>query len=165
MWRPKELGTLLAEKTILARSPREKVTNVILRIGLPTQPVDVEKGAPWWCPVQIVGMGSRRVVAVAGEDSLQALVLALSYVRRRVLEDARKRELQLSWPGNEVGLLGEAMLVERHWDALERALECLWETRRHLLREMRCRTISPELRAEARELTTRIISLLRSISG
>ncbi len=58
-----------------------------------------ERGEPWWCPYQITGLGERKVLATAGEDSVQALVLALNAVELTLLARAKSARGEIDWLG------------------------------------------------------------------
>jgi hypothetical protein len=64
-----------------------------------------ERGDPWWCPVQISGLGGRRLETVAGEDSLQALILALEFASRELPLEAGRAGGQLQWLGERESLV------------------------------------------------------------
>jgi hypothetical protein len=75
MWKPSKLGEVIAERRLVARVRHHRSSGVVVRFGRPVQsPV---KGDPWWCPVEITGLGKPRFFAAAGEDSLQALIIAM----------------------------------------------------------------------------------------
>src|SRR5262245_42868735 len=75
MWKPSELGDVVAERRLVARVGNGRRRALVVRFGRPVQsPVTHD---PWWCPVEIAGIGRPRLFAAAGEDSVQALVLAL----------------------------------------------------------------------------------------
>ena len=46
----------------------------------------IEKTYVGWCPVEITGLGPRSLRPIAGEDSLQSLVLALEFVTNTTLQ-------------------------------------------------------------------------------
>ena len=65
-----------------------------------------ETADPWWCPVSIAGLGDDRVFPVGGQDALQALLLALQYVRVTLEARTAKRGGAIAWLGDpgELGL-------------------------------------------------------------
>ena len=75
MWKPLEIGEVVAERRLVVRSRRGSVRAVVVRFGRPVR--SPAKRDPWWSPVEIVGVGRTRLIAAAGEDSVQALILAL----------------------------------------------------------------------------------------
>lgn len=72
---------------------------VAISIGSPTLDLDPDFPGVWGCAVSIEGMGSDRAL---GEDSLQALLLAVELVRKKLDESG----LALSWLDDEPGHLG-----------------------------------------------------------
>ena len=83
MWKPIEIGPVVAERKLtFQRDDLQK--SVTLVVGQPVRPDRADALDPWWCPIQLRGLDDR-VHSIAGEDSLQALVLALEsecYVAR-----------------------------------------------------------------------------------
>jgi hypothetical protein len=73
--------------------------SVRVRFGKPVRARRPERGDPWWCPVEITGLKSRSLTPVAGEDSLQALVLALKYVTRVLPAEAKRMSGRIEWLG------------------------------------------------------------------
>lgn len=81
MWRPVDIGEVIAERALTFESGDQK-RPVKLSIGRPVQEPDARPEDPWWCPVQINGLGPNRLHTTAGVDSLQALLLALTSLYR-----------------------------------------------------------------------------------
>jgi hypothetical protein len=75
MWKPVQLGEIIAERRLVARVRHGRAQSLVVRFGRPVR--SAVKDDPWWCPVEITGIGKPRFFAAAGEDSVQALVLAL----------------------------------------------------------------------------------------
>jgi hypothetical protein len=96
MWRPTELGEVIAEREATVEVAGESRA-VILRFGKPVYPPTPEEGDPWWCPLQIVGLGSQEVRPIAGSDSLQALLLALRFVREHLPTEAARVGGRVYW--------------------------------------------------------------------
>lgn len=69
-----QLGQVIALRRFTLRGTKKKVE---LRIGLP---VALEQDA--YCPVQLVGIGPKKVQPVFGVDTMQALQLALRQCER-----------------------------------------------------------------------------------
>ncbi len=93
MRRPTKLGILIAERTFLFKRPGKRSTTVQVRFG---RPIRLQRG-PWLCPLQVTGLGPSRVTGIAGEDSLQSLVLALEFVTLTLPAMARHRGGQVDW--------------------------------------------------------------------
>ena len=105
MWRPRRLGTIIAERRLRFAAPRRPARTVIVRFGRPVQASRPERGDPWWCPVEITGLGRRSLRPIAGEDSLQALVLALEFVTRILPVEAERIGGHLEWLGEREQLV------------------------------------------------------------
>jgi len=104
VWRPRSLGTVIAERRLrLVRRRRARIVTV--RFGRPVRALRPRRGDPWWCPVEITGLSKRRLRAIAGEDSLQALVLALEFVTRTLPVEAERSGADLDWLGEREQLI------------------------------------------------------------
>lgn len=80
MWRPSKLGSVIAERRLTLVRRRKPNHTVRVRFGRPVRSPQASRNDPWWCPVEIAGLGRRRLRSIAGYDSLQALVLAFQFV-------------------------------------------------------------------------------------
>ena len=105
MWRPRALGRVIAERTLKLERPRRRSTVVQVKFGCPVRAPRPERGDPWWCPVQISGLGQRRLEKVPGEDSLQALILALEFACRILPVEAERAGAHLQWLGERENLV------------------------------------------------------------
>jgi hypothetical protein len=94
---PLELGMVVAERRFKLRPNRRKALAVTIRVGRPSRPDRAPAREPWWCPVVILGVGDEGVRRIYGEDSLQALILALTYATRRVMGWAEKLRATMDW--------------------------------------------------------------------
>ena|SRR2546425_9617866 len=83
--RREEFGEEIASSEYVFRSPDGSERPVRLRVGRPY----VDGGGGWACPVELVGF-ERRYPDIVGEDSLQALSLALTLAWRRLQEFVEK---------------------------------------------------------------------------
>jgi hypothetical protein len=99
VWRPRVLGTVIAERTLRLDRPGRRSTVVRVKFGRPVRAPRPQRGDPWWCPVQISGLRKRQMERVAGEDSLQALTLALEFVSRILPVEADRAGVRLQWLG------------------------------------------------------------------
>ena len=100
MWRPSHLGEVFAERHLTFRRPKGRTNLLVVRIGRPVRAPGANTGEPWWCPFVIAGTRAA-LDSVAGEDSLQALVLALRYVESLLLHKARRARASVSWIDDE----------------------------------------------------------------
>jgi hypothetical protein len=105
MWRPRRLGKAVAERRFRLVGPRRRAAIVTVRFGRPVRSPRPERGDPWWCPVEIEGLGKTRVNPIAGEDSLQALVLALEFVTQLLPLEAARAGTQIEWLGERERLV------------------------------------------------------------
>lgn len=124
VWRPTRLGRVIAARELRLLRPRRRASSVAVRFGQPVRSPRPRRGDPWWCPVEVTGLGKRRLTPIAGEDSLQALVLALEFVTNVLPIEARRAGGHLEWLGERerlvfantlsLGLAGRALqqLVE-----------------------------------------------------
>ena len=78
MWKPTEIGVVIAERELTLETA-EGVRRVKLVIGKPVHAPSAPND-PWLCPYVIIGLDDG-LRSIPGEDSLQALVLALEFVR------------------------------------------------------------------------------------
>lgn len=105
MWRPRALGTVIAERTLTIDRPGRRSAVVRVKFGRPVRGPRPQRGGPWWCPVQISGLGKREMEKVPGEDSLQALTLALEHVSRVLPFEADRVGVRLEWLGERESLV------------------------------------------------------------
>ena len=105
MWRPRTLGNVIAERTLKLERPGRRVTAIRVKFGQPVRAPKPGRGDPWWCPVVISGLGNRRLERVAGEDSLQALILALEFVARVLSLEAGLAGARIQWLGERESLV------------------------------------------------------------
>jgi hypothetical protein len=105
VWRPRRLGTPIAERKLrfIGRNRRGRIVTV--RFGLPVRTPRAQRRDPWWCPVQITGLGERSLRPIAGEDSLQSLILALEFVTRVLPAEASRLGGRLEWLGEREQLI------------------------------------------------------------
>jgi hypothetical protein len=82
------LGTIIAKRTL---KRVDLPGSVLIQVGIPRR----RRTGEWACPYQIVGLEEERVRRALGEDSIQALHLALEGIRM----DLKPFESQLTWTG------------------------------------------------------------------
>jgi hypothetical protein len=105
VWRPRSLGSVIAERTLKLERPGRRATAVRVKFGRPVRAPGPERNDPWWCPVDISGLGKRRLEKVPGEDSLQALTLAMELVGRVLPVEADRVGGRLQWLGERESLV------------------------------------------------------------
>ncbi|MCE5229194.1 hypothetical protein LLG95_06310 [bacterium] len=88
MWKPSELGEIVAEREFIFRPRQGEAKKIVLRIGRPVK--GPEADGPFWCPYQLDGLFNSEIQATAGEDSMQALCLTLEGANKLLMELAKK---------------------------------------------------------------------------
>lgn len=102
MWRPRKVGDIIAERVCEFRSRVGSTKTVTVSFGRPVHSPK-ERDDPWWCPLAIRGAGFDEFLPVAGEDSLQALTLALAYAEVALKREAKRKSGTLLLYGEPVG--------------------------------------------------------------
>src|SRR6185503_4549877 len=101
MWRPIEIGEVFAERRLsFKRGRRSRL--VRLSIGRPVK--GPEPRDPWWCPIHLSAPFDK-FDAIAGEDSLQCLLLALEMVQSTLPSLARSKGGRIEWLGEHERLI------------------------------------------------------------
>ena len=122
MWQPAQLGEVIAERQLVARVRHGRARPLVVKFGRPVRsPV---KRDPWWCPVEITGIGRPRLFAAAGEDSVQALVLALRAADLMLSTGFRK--VQVEWLGDtERPIFFHTHVIEMYQGAIDNLVAAL----------------------------------------
>ena len=97
--RREDFGEEVASSEYVFRFPDGSERLVRLRLGRPY----ADGGPPWACPVELAGF-ERRYPDIVGEDSLQALSLALTLAWRRLQDFVDKGGTVLDKDGNVYSL-------------------------------------------------------------
>src|SRR5689334_9449060 len=97
MWRPHSLDEVIAERICDLRRGGRRVGRVTVSLGRPVRAPDPAPTDPWWCTVRIAGAGIDLERPIAGDDSLQALLLALEFAADILPEEAGTLGAQLDW--------------------------------------------------------------------
>ncbi len=119
MWRPRRVGEVIAERKLFLKRRGRRSRVVWVKFGRPVRSPAPERGDPWWCPVQVTGLGRLETHPVAGEDSLQALVLALEFVTKILPFQAKKAGGKIEWLGErERPVFANTFLFEMYETAL-----------------------------------------------
>jgi hypothetical protein len=128
MWRPVQLGIVIAERTFLLKRRGKRDKRIVVRFGRPVRGARVSRHDPWWCPLQIVGVGLDRVTPIAGEDSLQALALALRFVDRVLPAKGRRLGGTVQWLGERKWpVFGGSDMLEAQENAISNLTTALAE--------------------------------------
>ena len=101
MWKPSVLGEVIAERQLLFKRRGKRPRSVQIEFGRPVRAPRAQALDPWFCPVQIKGMGRQRLMPVAGEDSLQSLVLALRWCETELRRAGRRAGGYVEWGGDD----------------------------------------------------------------
>jgi hypothetical protein len=97
VWRPRRIGRVIAERKLRFVPFRRSAGTVSVRSGQPVRAPKAQRGDPWWCPVEVIGLGRRSLWQIAGEDSLQALILALEFMANVLPIEAQRARGHLDW--------------------------------------------------------------------
>lgn len=126
VWRPRTLGIIVAERALKLERPRRRTRIVSLKFGQPVRSPRPQRGDPWWCPLQITGLGKRRLKTIPGEDSLQALILALEFVHRVLPTESQRADGRLHWFGDYEDLVfGFSSLIGHANQSLQNCVDGL----------------------------------------
>jgi hypothetical protein len=71
------LGKIIATRELDFVRASGEVELALVMLGEPVQP---EEGGPWLCPYQVRTPSFEKTFAIAGEDSMQALILSLHVI-------------------------------------------------------------------------------------
>lgn len=104
MWKPTTVGQVVAERQFDLDGAKRR-RRVVLRFGRPVRAPKASARDPWWCPVEVRGLGASRVRAVPGEDSLQALILGLEFAASVLPLEAATAGGHLEWLGERERLV------------------------------------------------------------
>ena len=94
-----QLGNVIAERHLKFSPDSSAPRNVRVLVGAPLQSPGM---TAWYCPFQIIGLGSEEVHTAYGADSVQALQLALRLIGA-TLHSRVHHPRHLSWFDNEPG--------------------------------------------------------------
>jgi len=126
VWRPRKLGTVIAERQLRFMGRNRRPRTVTVRFGLPIRAPRAQRRDPWWCPIQITGLGEQSMRPIAGEDSLQSLILALEFVTRVLPAEANRSGGRLEWLGEREQLVfANTLLSGMTSNALQNCVEAL----------------------------------------
>jgi hypothetical protein len=127
MWRPESLGEVIAERVCDLKQGDRRVGRVTISFGRPVRAPGASSPDPWWCPVRICGTGIDLLRPIAGEDSLQALILGLEFAADILPQEANALRPGLDWLGQidnaVVDRQSQSLDPENAFTALFRRLE------------------------------------------
>jgi Domain of unknown function (DUF6968) len=105
-----QLGPVIAERRLRVKGHPD--LDVRIRIGTPSPFADAPYG-DYYCPYQIIGLGSERVRHAGGVDAVQALELAI-HVLPTELDALRQEHPGLGWEDAPDGDYGFSKAVSRY---------------------------------------------------
>ena len=88
-----DIGTIIATRVLTLAATK----TVTISIGTPTAYPD---GNDFYCPYQIVGIGSGQIRYASGVDSFQALYLAMKKIGADINTSSEAKSGDLTWLGN-----------------------------------------------------------------
>jgi len=96
------IGTVIASRQYSIAYPNGKVESAMVCIG---QPVEAPEGGHWRCPYEIACKSFARTFYSAGEDSMQALILATHILATEIESLAKDHGVRfLLWEEDRLGL-------------------------------------------------------------
>ena len=87
------VGTVIAQRELSV--PTKATVSVV--IGKPEPYPD---GNGYYCPYQILGLGEQKIRSAGGQDTVQALILALRAIGVVLYTSREAKEGLLTWNGN-----------------------------------------------------------------
>lgn len=100
-----QLGEVILERDFETRDANGQVGQAKLRIGKPLLQPETSGSLQWYCPYQIVGVGSESVHAMPGIDVLDALLLSLKVANALLKDYAHMDGKTITWLGEaDLGL-------------------------------------------------------------
>ncbi len=101
------LGEVILERDFVTHDKGGYVGQAKLRIGKPILQTETSGALTWYCPYQIVGIGSESVHGMPGIDALDALLLSLKVANALLKDYAHMDGKRITWLGEEhLGLPG-----------------------------------------------------------
>ncbi|EMG22930.1 hypothetical protein LEP1GSC150_1525 [Leptospira interrogans serovar Copenhageni str. LT2050] len=87
------LGTIIAEREILFQVGKKK-SEIHIKIGKPK--LHPDPVIRWYCPLQIIGIGSEKAHGAFGSDSIRAIEMAFQMAGLLLVRDIQKL-YNLNW--------------------------------------------------------------------
>ncbi len=126
LWRPAEIGNAIAVRKLSFKARRGRGRSVLVTIGQPVRQPGATSREPWWCPFEISGLGRPELSSAAGEDSVQAMVLALRAIEAALLVRAKHAGGTVDWLGElERPIFAHTFFVEAYEAAIANLVEGL----------------------------------------
>jgi hypothetical protein len=96
-----DLSEIMLEREFEAHDADGNVGRVILRVGKPQLKAKTNSQLRWYCPHQIVGIGSEGVHAIPGMDAMDALLTSLRLAHNFLKHYAHTEDKKITWLGEE----------------------------------------------------------------
>jgi hypothetical protein len=97
-----DLGEIIFERDFEATDVDGKTSHIKLRIGTPqldTESLKYPENIVWFCPHQIIGIGSEKIDLGRGLDTLAALLDSLKMADAFLKFYARVHHKEITWKG------------------------------------------------------------------
>lgn len=106
----KNIGDIIATRILRLKDENEEHEREIhIRIG---KPLPFQDSPDFYCPYQIIGVGSEKIKYAGGIDAIQAIQLALDRIGAELYNSKEAQSDQLRWEGDEKGDLGFPRIKE-----------------------------------------------------
>jgi hypothetical protein len=96
-----QLGEVILERDFETRDNDGHVGQAKLRIGKPLLQPETSSSLHWYCPYQIVGVGSESVHGMSGIDALDALLTTLKVANALLKDYAHMDGKKITWLGED----------------------------------------------------------------
>jgi hypothetical protein len=112
LWRPETLGEIIAQRELTFRRGKVEAC-AFVTFGHPLRaPASRDRDSdhdhdkdPWWTPLKIEGLHKPLFTCIAGEDAVQALVLAFRFAESILPDLARRAGGEVEWLGERSRLI------------------------------------------------------------
>lgn len=103
-WRPETLGEIIAQRELTFRRGKVEAC-AFVTFGHPLRAPAAGDSDPWWTPLKIEGLHNPVFTCIAGEDAVQALVLAFRFAESILPDLARRAGGEVEWLGERSRLI------------------------------------------------------------
>ena len=97
------IGEIIASRKLQLLDENDTKRIVSVFVGKPQQALNSHE---YYCPFQVIGVGSQKTQAAQGQDSIQALQSALILIAARLNHLNMELGRRLTWDGGTKGDLG-----------------------------------------------------------
>ena len=104
LWRPETLGEIVAQRELTFRRGKVQACASVT-FGHPLRAPAGGDADPWWTPLKIEGLHKTMFTCIAGEDAVQALVLAFRFAESILPDLARRAGGEVEWLGERSRLI------------------------------------------------------------